>query len=336
MLVLQPFLQADLGIVMFKPGKTLLSELVKMSQGNRLVVMPLPDELVNVPSGKLNKPLLSSGDKSLVKDHRLAEFFIHPEVQKRLGGFHYWLERIPHCQLSDDGYCDKNLTTLNLDVGGIRLCWHHDNHERAIPTERCQEIAKRNVMLWAMERICYQLKLEQGHSLTLAEVCWWSVVNAVYENLPQSIVDEVFGVKPKKPTGELIRRESDDRYYVDSKDLLRDRVKKVELIVDDEPPAMYMARPKELTWHCEKYLKFVRSLPCVITGKTTDVVAHHLIGHGEGKTGAKAHDLFTMPLHIDEHRRFHDEPKKWEAQHGSQLFYVKQTIKKALDLGALL
>ncbi|MDQ2107619.1 MULTISPECIES: DUF968 domain-containing protein [unclassified Vibrio] len=336
MLVLQPFLQADLGIVMFKPGKTLLSELVKMSQGNRLVVMPLPDELVNVPSGKLNKPLLSSGDKSLVKDHRLAEFFIHQEVQKRLGGFNYWLERIPHCQLSDDGYCDKNLTTLNLDVGGVRLCWHHDNHERAIPTERCQEIAKRNVMLWAMERICYQLKLEQGHILTLAEVCWWSVVNAVYEYLPQSIVDEIFGVKPKKTTGELIRRESDDRYYVDSKDLLRDRVKKVELIVDDEPPALYMARPKELTWHCEKYLKFVRSLPCVITGKTVDVVAHHLIGHGEGKAGAKAHDLFTIPLHIDEHRRFHDDPKKWEAQHGSQLFYVKQTIKKALDLGALL
>lgn len=335
MLVLQPFLQADLGIVMFKPGKTLLSELVKMSQGNRLVVMPLPDELVNVPSGKFNKPLLSSGDKSLVKDHRLAEFFMHPEVQKRLGGFNYWLERIPHCQLSDDGYCDKNLTTLDLASGGVRLCWHHDNHERATPTERCQEIAKRNVMLWAMERICYQLKLEQGHSLTLAEVCWWSVVNAVYEYLPKPIVDEVFGVKPKKLTGELIRRESDDRYYVDSKDLLRDRVKKVELIVDDEPPALCMARPKELTWHCEKYLKFVRSLPCVITGKTTDVVAHHLIGHGEGKTGAKAHDLFTMPLHINEHRRFHDDPKKWEAQHGSQLFYVKQTIKKALDFGAL-
>ncbi|WP_240798165.1 DUF968 domain-containing protein [Vibrio sp. H11] len=51
--------------------------------------------------------------------------------------------------------------------------------------------------------------------------------------------------------------------------------------------------------------------------------------------GGKTHDLFTIPLAADEHRRFHDDPRGWEARHGSQLFYVKQTIKRTLELGAL-
>lgn len=82
MIVLQPFLQPDLGLMMFKPGKTLLTELVKMSQGNRLVVMSLPEELVNVPSGKVNRPAISHESKSLVDDKRLLEFFNNAEVQK--------------------------------------------------------------------------------------------------------------------------------------------------------------------------------------------------------------------------------------------------------------
>lgn len=114
-------------------------------------------------------------------------------------------------------------------------------------------------------------------------------------------------------------------------------VKKFE--IDAEPPAMFMERPKASTWQSEAYLKFVRSLPCIITGRkasdTDPVVAHHLIGHGEGKMGGKAHDLFTMPMLASEHQRFHHDPKAWEQQYGSQLQHVKATIKKALDMGAV-
>ncbi|BBM66337.1 hypothetical protein VA249_29830 [Vibrio alfacsensis] len=334
MLVLQPFLQADLGLMMFKPGKALLGELALMSEGNRLVVMPLPKELVNVPSGKLKRPIFPESSTSLVEDDRLVAFFKQPEVQKRLGNFYHWLERIPHCQLSDGEYCDKNLTFLDCAVGAIRLCWHHDNQERVQPTEKGREIAKRNFLLWGLEVIQHQLR--SSHPVTLPELCWWSVVNGVYEHLPVSIVDQMYGVKPK-PTAKVLtlKREADERDEADSKALLIKAVKAINITVDDEPPAMFMARPKEKAWHSEKYLKFVRSLPCVITHKTEGVVAHHLIGHGEGKMGGKAHDLFTMPLSADEHQRFHHDPKAWEAKNGSQLFYVKQTIKKALELGAL-
>ncbi|EMK6669896.1 DUF968 domain-containing protein [Vibrio fluvialis] len=331
MLVLQPFLQFDLGLMMFKPGKTLLSELAKMSQGNRLIVMPLPEELVNVPSGRMNRPVIPDSSKSLVDDERLLEFFLHEDVQKRLGSFKHWLERIPHCQLSDGEYCDKNLTVLD---GTVRVCWHHDNQERKNPSEKSKAISKRNMMLWGLGAIQSQLKLDRH--ISLPELCWWSVINGVYDHLPRSITDESLGIKKKPETnGLVIRRESDERFELDSKAILKERAGAVKLIVDDEPLAMFMARPKEITWQSEKYLKFVRSLPCVVTGKTEGVVAHHLILHGEGKMGAKAHDLFTMPLTADEHRKFHDDPKGWEEKYGSQLFYVKQTIKRALNLGGL-
>ncbi|HAS6161638.1 TPA: DUF968 domain-containing protein [Vibrio vulnificus] len=336
MLVLQPFLQPELGLMMFKPGKTLLSELAKMSQGNRLVVMPLPDELVNVPSGKLNSPVFPESSKTSVADGRLLEFFLHHEVQKRLGSFTHWLERIPHCQLSDGEFCDKNLTCLAYEKGAVRLCWHHDNAERLQPSDKGNAVAKRNVLLWAAQAVRRQLHLPVGHVISLPEVCWWSVVNQVHEHLPQSVVDEAFKAPNKKMSYQLLSPSKDDeRFLPDSRTLLESRLKAVRLFVDAEPPAIFMARPKEILWQSESYLKFVRSLPCVITGKTEGVVAHHLIGHGEGKMGSKTHDLFTMPLTADEHRRFHDDSKGWEAQHGSQLFYVKQTIKRALELGAL-
>lgn len=336
MLVLQPFLQSDLGLMMFKPGKTLLSELAKMSQGNRLVVMPLPDELVNVPSGKLNRPVIPDSSNSRVGDKRLLEFFTHPTVRRRLGDFNHWVERIPHCQLSDGEYCDQNLTVLECGRGAVRLCWYHDNQYRDTPSERCIELAERNVMLFSLERVRQQLRLEQGRALSLQELGWWSILNDVYDQLPDSVISELIGTKRKTSGTKLSpRRESDERFTDNGKAVIDGRVKAISLTIDPEPPAMFMARPKELTWHSEKYLQFVRSLPCVITGKTEGVVAHHLIGHGEGKMGGKTHDLFTIPLAADEHRRFHDDPRGWEARHGSQLFYVKQTIKRAMELGAL-
>ena len=339
MLVLKPFLQHDLGLMMFKPGKSLLDELDRMSNGNRLMVMPLPKELVSVPSGKLNYPVIPDSSKSsLVDDSRLLEFFSNNEVQSKLGNFYHWLDRIPHCQLSNGELCDKNLTFLDCAVGAVRLCWHHDNEERVNLSERTRSTARENILVWGVSCVSSQLRFAVGHCLTLPELCWWAVREGVYSHLPQSIVDQMFGIKSKKKTNALTdKRDSDPRWDVDGKAVLEDRVKQVvRLVIDDEPPAMFMKRPKELSWRSEKYLKFVRSLPCVVTGRvgtgSDPVVAHHLIGHGEGKMGGKAHDLFTMPMLASVHQEFHHDPKAWEKLHGSQLLYVKQTIKKALDL----
>ncbi|NAW60106.1 MULTISPECIES: DUF968 domain-containing protein [unclassified Vibrio] len=338
MLVLQPFVQADLGLMMFKPGKSLLSELVKMSQGNRVLIMPLPDELVNVPSGKLDRPVVNCHPRSALDSEELQSFFANSEVQRRLGNdFEFWLKRIPHCQLSDGDYCDSNLTICQKEQGALRICWHHDNQERAKPTVQAEAIAMRNLYIWATARIKVQLKLDARHSLSLPEIGWWSIKNRVFELLPSRVAEKLLA-KRNCSRSVMVggKRDTDDRFQKSPSDTVRELSKPlIEMLVDDQPPAMFMSRPKAITWQSEKYLKFVRSLPCVVTGQTENVVAHHLIGHGEGKLGGKAHDLFTMPLTADEHRRFHDDPKGWEARNGSQLYHVKQTIKTALNLGGL-
>lgn len=342
MLVLKPFIQTDLGLVMLKPGKALLDEFIRMSNGNRVLISPLPKELVNVPSGKLNHTVIpDSSKKSLVDDDRLLEFFLHADVQKRLGSFYHWLESIPHCQLSDGEFCDKNLTFLDCKHGAVRLCWHHDNQERMSLSEQSRVLAKANILVWGVSSVSRSLNFTSSHSLTLPELCWWAVKEGMYSHLPQSIVDQMFGIKPKKKENTLtMRRESGPDFTKTPTEQLERLAKQVvRLTIDDNPPAMHMKRPKQLNWRSEKYLKFVRSLPCVVTGRTgtesDPVVAHHLIGHGEGKMGGKAHDLFIMPMLASVHQEFHHDPKAWEAKFGSQLFFVKQTIKKALDYGAV-
>ena len=338
MFVLQPFLQPDLGLMMFKPGKSLLSEIIKESHGNRFLVMPLPAQLVGEPSGRLTKVISHAAVETLIGDARLNAFFLRSEVQKRLGDdFLSWVKRIPHCQLSDGEYCDKNLTVFQPAGGGaIRLCWHHDNVERSNQTDNAQSIALKNLSIWAFERIRSQLKLPHDRALSFPEIGWWAVTKQLTHYMPQELLTVLFGNNPQSRSFMFGgKKDTDNRYVPDERERMANYIKPIkQFIIDPEPPAMFMARPKEVTWKSEAYLKFVRSLPCVITGKTTDIVAHHLIGHGEGKMGGKCHDLFTMPLHVDEHRKFHDDPKGWEELHGSQLIYLKRTIGMALSRSA--
>jgi len=85
----------------------------------------------------------------------------------------------------------------------------------------------------------------------------------------------------------------------------------------------------------KKYLNFVRTLPCVITGQY-GVDAHHMIGHGQGGMGLKASDYFAFPLC----RELHDELHRhgwvlWEQEHGSQWSYVAQTLHHAIEQGVI-
>lgn len=49
-------------------------------------------------------------------------------------------------------------------------------------------------------------------------------------------------------------------------------------------------------WRSEKYLAWVRTLPCCVCGATIGVAAHHLIGMwGLSGMGLKAPDSFVMP-----------------------------------------
>lgn len=85
----------------------------------------------------------------------------------------------------------------------------------------------------------------------------------------------------------------------------------------------------------KKYLDWVRTLPCAITGKY-GVHAHHLIGHGQGGMGLKASDFLAFPLCPELHQELHDHGwKQWEELHDSQWKHVAKTMHLALEQGVL-
>ena len=70
----------------------------------------------------------------------------------------------------------------------------------------------------------------------------------------------------------------------------------------------------------EKYLDFIRELPCIITRKTPVEAAHISYSAPEyGKLGRgksqKESDIWAVPLHPDEHRRQHsmNEREYWKS-----------------------
>lgn len=80
---------------------------------------------------------------------------------------------------------------------------------------------------------------------------------------------------------------------------------------------MYIPRfivlEKIKTPRSQKYMAWVRTKPCVITGDEHNIVAHHVrLGNGGG-TGLKPSDFRTVPLRADVHVELHNvgEGKFW-------------------------
>ena len=71
-------------------------------------------------------------------------------------------------------------------------------------------------------------------------------------------------------------------------------------------------RQKEPRVKDEKYLRWIRTLPCIVTGRTDGVEAAHLRSSclmlGKEITGKaeKPNDCWTLPLHQYEHSKQHD------------------------------
>ncbi|WP_108448734.1 DUF968 domain-containing protein [Halomonas sp. BN3-1] len=81
-------------------------------------------------------------------------------------------------------------------------------------------------------------------------------------------------------------------------------------------------------WRSERYLAFVRSLPCcVCDGRATD--AHHCIGlhWGLSGMGTTAPDSFAMPACRECHQAIHASPEMQARQPG----WLTDTINRGLD-----
>lgn len=55
----------------------------------------------------------------------------------------------------------------------------------------------------------------------------------------------------------------------------------------------------------EQHLRFIASLPCLVTGAEDGIQAHHLMRTGRRGVGMKSADDMTIPLHYEIHDRLH-------------------------------
>ncbi|WP_069985058.1 DUF968 domain-containing protein [Escherichia coli] len=96
----------------------------------------------------------------------------------------------------------------------------------------------------------------------------------------------------------------------------------------------FMRRPKRCRWVNEKYTRWVKTQPCACCGKPADD-PHHLIGHGQGGMGTKAHDIFTLPLCREHHNELHADPLEFEKKYGSQIELIFRFLDHAFATGVL-
>lgn len=93
--------------------------------------------------------------------------------------------------------------------------------------------------------------------------------------------------------------------------------------------------PKRKPWRSERYLQFVRSLPCAVTIRP-GVDPHHQIGHGQGKMGGTSSDIRAIPLTRAIHDELHRGVQTWEDKYGDQRDFILSTIERALEAGVLI
>ncbi|ANI28885.1 hypothetical protein PL78_03390 [Yersinia entomophaga] len=326
--LLTPFIQRELGVVIFKPGPALLPYM-----SGRLLVATEPDEFKSLPAG-----LLPVENQQLANDPRLAAFFRHERVISAVGGrsaLKEWVERKGECQWQDKkGYHDKNLTLLEYDGSAICLCWHCDHKVREKTLKQLDTIAAANLQAWVVDSANRALSMPSEHQLTLPEFCWWSVLAEVYDLLP----DAIARVSLKMPAAKIETggtKESDITWSPAPAEIIEAKVKPVlALKVDPEPPASFMLRPKRQRWENRKYLQWVKSQPCCGCGHQADD-PHHIIGHGQGGMATKSHDLFTIPLCRQCHDGLHRDQRAWERQHGSQIVLLFKFLDHSIAIGAL-
>ena len=95
-----------------------------------------------------------------------------------------------------------------------------------------------------------------------------------------------------------------------------------------------MRKPKRRRWEKEKYTRWVKKQQCMCCSNPADD-PHHLIGHGQGGMGTKAHDLFVIPLCREHHDELHASPVAFEAKYGDQLVLLFRFLDRALAIGVL-
>lgn len=333
-LIAKPVFSDELGLVMFKVQPADLSVFRALLDKSPVLLARAPEALAVGGGGLVSR----KRKVSPLPVGSVLAFAKQNVVFEALGGnarFVNWQGIGEQCVI-ESGDCAGGFT-WSSDAHPVPLCWHHDNEHRTKAIPEVLEKITHRLVAFALSRVSSFVGRGYGVDVSAAELSWWAASHEVHDLLPSSLALMALGrkAKPTERQTALGWRDTDARYTQrDHVADLGEKVKAIKFEVDPEPAAVFMSRPKLNRWESAAYLKFVRSQPCVVTGTTEAVEAHHVIGHGQSGMAMKTHDLMAFPLSHTEHMKLHDGGwQQWERQHGSQLEHVMTTINKAAGLG---
>lgn len=348
--LLTPEIARGLGVVLFKPGRELMS---LFAQG-RVLVEVEPESMARLPSGRV-----PDVRQPLAEDKALIQFFTDERVINAAGGLaglEHWLQRnMKACQYPHSEYHHSELVAMRHPPGSIMLCWHCENQLREQMTEQLTALATRNVIAWVTDTVLGRLRYNRDRELSIAELCWWAVSAGIADAITEYMATRALQL-PSEPF-QSVYKESDIVPSVPATSILHKKLNTGDaptakrqdkshaypepqhrnilmLKVDPESPESFMLRPKRRRWVNEKYTRWVKTQPCACCGCQADD-PHHLIGHGQGGMGTRAHDLFVLPLCRKHHDELHRDPVAFEEKYGSQLELIFRFIDRALAIGVL-
>lgn len=330
--LLTPEIAPRTGIVLFRPGP----ELLKLFKTRVVISTPTMD-MADLPSGRLN-----DGTQPLLDEPSLIPFFSHERVIEASGGpsaLASFVQSFNCCQWEQpDVWHHHDFTVSEIESGLVSLCYSHDDEfrENGVPGS-LENIAKGNTAFWIIRAACSQMALPLEHHLTVPELCWWATLNNVIDLIPESLARRVLRM-PKEPvqSGEL--KEARIVPARPAREVIQDAAQVVKKIIslqaDPESPESFMKRPKRKRWENEKYTRWAKSQSCACCGSHADD-PHHIIGHGQGGMGTKAHDLFVIPLCRAHHDELHRDPKIFESKYGSQVELLFRFLDFAIAVGVI-
>ncbi|MEB2410988.1 DUF968 domain-containing protein [Enterobacter asburiae] len=335
--LLHPVIARELGIVLFKPGK----ELISLFSGGRVLIERQPVSMSGYQTG-----LVPDARQPLAESEQLRSFFLNENVIRASGGISgldYWLLHYGggKCQNTHSDYHYHEMTVMHHEPGSILLCGYCDNELRDQHTETLAELACQNVIAFVLDCVRVSLGMDKGREISLAELCWWAVRVGVTEALPEFAARKAL----RLPEESKIGRESDITPGVHATSILAEKVAAVDVpevmpeplvdvLVDPAPPQSFMRRPKRLRWECREYLDWVKAQPCECCQQQSDD-PHHLIGWGQGGMATKAHDIFAIPLCRKHHTELHNDRLAFERKYGSQPEMIIKVLDRAYALGVL-
>ncbi|ORJ47572.1 hypothetical protein B2M27_25330 [Kluyvera intermedia] len=325
--LLKPVVIPELGLVAFRPGSQLLPHFHR----GRMLIENEPERLADLPSGEI-----PAAEQPLAEDPALRSVFTNEAVLRRAGGLsglEDWLLRDNSCQWPHEPWHMESITTMRHAPGAIRLCWHCDNLLRDQHTSALEAIALANCAAYILSTVRRELSFDDTHALTLPELCCWLAFNGLVEAIPETAARQL--LRLPKPVIQSVTREADLVPTRGPSEIVQETAARVlALKVDPETPESFMLRPKRRRWENPTYTRWVKAQRCACCNNPADD-PHHVIGHGQGGMGTKAHDLFVLPLCRAHHDELHRDPVAFEAKYGSQLTLLFRFLDHALAIGVL-